>query len=80
MLQGMNARAKAVETRQLAKLCDVLNASEHERKEILEGGPLHLDLDLSSNYIVGTSRYPRAIQGVIPRFEGDSNFRGNKKR
>jgi hypothetical protein len=54
--------------------------SEQERKERLEGGSILLDLDWPSNYIVGTKMCQRAMQGLVPRYDGLSSLADYEKR
>ena len=76
----MNLNEKTVKMGHLAKLCEVLRASEQERKERLEGCSILLDLDWPSNYIVGTKMCQRAMQGLVPRYEGLSSLADYEKR
>jgi hypothetical protein len=76
----MTAKEKAAVISNLATLCDVLKVSEQERKEMLQGGSILLDLDWPSNYIVGTKICRRAIQGLVPRYEGYSSLTDYEKR
>ena len=76
----MDAKKKAVEMGNLAKLCNILKASEQERKQILKGGSILLDLDWPSNYIIGRKICQRAIKGLVPRYEGFSSVADYEKR
>ena len=76
----MNLNEKTVKMGHLAKRCEVLRASEQERKERLEGCSILLDLDWPSNYIVGTKMCQRAMQGLVPRYEGLSSLADYEKR
>ena len=76
----MNAKEKAVEIGHLKKLCKVLNASVEEREEILKGGTILLNLNWPSNYIFGRKICQRAIQGLVPRYEGLSSLADYEKR
>jgi hypothetical protein len=76
----MNDEEKAFDMENLATFCDVLKSSEQERKEMLEGGSILLDLGWPSNYIVNTRICRRAIQGLVPRYEGFSSLADYEKR
>jgi hypothetical protein len=76
----MNPEEKAVEIGHLKKLCKVLNASVEEREEILKGGTILLNLNWPSNYIFGRKICQRAIQGLVPRYEGLSSLADYEKR
>jgi hypothetical protein len=76
----MDVKEKAAVLESLATRCDLLQYSEQERKEMLGGGSILLDLDWPSNYIIGTKMYQRAMQGLVPRYEGFSSLADYEKR
>jgi hypothetical protein len=78
--EGMNPEQKELEMGYLMRLCGVLRASEVERKQILKGGSILLDLDWTSNYIFGRTICQRAIQGLVPRYEGPWSRTDYEKR
>jgi hypothetical protein len=79
-LQGMNLKEKAAVISSLALRSDLLKYSAQERKEMLEGGSILMDLDWPSNYIVGLKICRRAIQGLVPRYEDYQSFRDYENR
>ena len=75
----MDAKEKAVEMGSLTKGWDLLPRSGEERKELLDGASILLDLDWPSNYI-DVKKCKRANQGLVPRYEGFSSLADYVKR
>ena len=70
----MNAEKKAIEMEHLVKLSKVLKgSSEQERQQILIGGSILFDLDWPYSVILGRKMCVRAIQGLVPIYEGPSS-------
>jgi hypothetical protein len=75
----MNLKEKAAVITSLAKGWDVFPRSQEERKELLDGASILLDLDWPSNYI-DVKKCRRANQGLVPRYDGLSSLADYVKR